>query len=226
MNCYIVFMVVKREVTRIAMDDARLAELLGDAGRGDADAFQRLVVHYHSALRAVVSRRIGGALQSKIEPDDVLQEAYIAAFEHVGDCEFDGSGGFYKWLEAIALNELKGRIRGLHRQKRDVDRELGQAAGVGNTSYQGLLEGLSGGDPTPSRQLRQEEAVAAAMTSLARLKPDQREVIRRRFLLGTPVKQIAVELGRQEARIYQLCHEGLTTLREQMVSISRFLSGM
>ena len=64
------------------------------------------------------------------------------------------------------------------------------------------------------------------MTSLARLKPDQREVVRRRFLLGHPVKQIAAELGKQEARIYQLCHEGLTALREQMSSISRFLSGM
>ncbi len=208
------------------MNDAQLANLLDAAGRGDADAFQQLVVHYHAALRAVVARRIGAQLQSKIDPDDVLQEAYIAAFEHVGECDFDTPGGFYKWLEAIALNELTGRLRALHRRKRDINRELGQPAGVADTSYRGLLADISAGDPTPSRQMRQEEAVAAVMTSLARLKPDQREVIRRRFLLGRPVKQIAAELDKKEARIYQLCHEGLTALREQMVSISRFLSGI
>jgi len=208
------------------MDEEKLMSLLVDADRGDADAFQSLVVHYHATLRTTIARRIGAHFQTKIEPDDVLQNAYIAAFEHVGECAFDGPGGFYKWLEKIALNELNQRVRGLNRQMRDVGREIGQPAGVANTSYQGLLANISAGDPTPSRQLRHDEAVAALMTSLARLKRDQREAIRRRFLLGRSVKQIAEELGKNDARIYQLCHEGLTALREQIASISRFLSGM
>ena len=210
----------------IVLDDGCLLKLIHDAGRGDADAFQQLVVHYHTTLRAAVARRIGARIQARIDPDDVLQEAYIAAFEHLNNCEFEGPGGFYKWLQTIAINELNERIRALHRDKRAIDRELIQPVNVGHSSYQGLLNGVSAGYLTPSRHLRQSEAVAALMTSLARLKQEQRTVIRLRFLEGKPVRQIAEELGKNEARIYQLCHEGLTALRERMVSISRFLSGM
>ena len=215
------------------------------AAAGNAEALQRLIVHYHATLHGVVAREISPRLRRRLDPDDVLQQAYVAAFEHLGnrpaaihgevrvdggageanagpalgqstsDIRFNSPGAFYKWLERVALNQLLDMQRALRRQKRDVAREaLPRLAAP--SSYPDLLARLTAGDGTPSAALRSEEAVAALLTALARLKPNQRTVIRRRFLENQPVAAIAAELGKTDTAVYTLCHRGLKALRARM----------
>jgi RNA polymerase sigma-70 factor (ECF subfamily) len=220
------------------------------ASRGDADALQRLVVHCHEALRRAVVQARSAAMVNRVDPDDILQQAYVVAFKtlcfsvqndateaHGGPVagpdpkacsrnrlpRFENTGHLYKWLEAIALNQLRDAERELRRQKRDVAREVPLAASPG-ASYPDLVRHLAASDQTPSRQVAQAEGVAAVMSSLARLPNNQRDVIRWRFIEEVPFAEIAQRLGKSEDATYMLCHRGLKTLRGLLVSITRYLT--
>ena len=62
------------------MQAEELERWVESAARGDADALQRLIVHYHAMLRAKVAAGIDTAIGRRIDADDVLQRAYIAVF--------------------------------------------------------------------------------------------------------------------------------------------------
>ncbi len=226
---------------------------LNDAERaagGDADALQRLIVHCHDTLYRAVAQARSAALVNRVDPDDILQQAYVVAFKTFcaepegGEAEADGrpatrrgsearsgatpprlenAGHLYKWLETVALNQLRDMERELRRQKRDVAREVPLAASPSG-SYPGLVRQLAAADRTPSREVAQAEAVAAVMSSLARLPDAQRDVIRWRFLQGVSFAEIARRLDKSEDATYMICHRGLKTLRGLLVSITRFLT--
>ncbi|MBP7748296.1 MAG: sigma-70 family RNA polymerase sigma factor [Phycisphaerae bacterium] len=193
---------------------------------GDGDALQRLILHYHAPLRGAVAAALPDEYAGRIDPDDVLQQAYVVAFQSLAGCRFDGPGGFYKWLEKIAISRLRDQQRALRRQKRDAAREVVATNGSPSASYPDLLNRLEGTEATPSRHVARNEAVAALMTCLARLGEEQRAVIRLRFLEGRSVAEVAERLGKTEGAVHMLCHRALKALREQLVSITHLLSGM
>jgi RNA polymerase sigma-70 factor (ECF subfamily) len=162
-------------------------------------------------------------LRRHADPEDVLQQAYVAAFQSIKQCSFDGPAGFYKWLETIALDRLKDLKRDLGRKKRDIGRQL-SAPPAATSSYADLVERLASPQSTPSRHLAKREACAAAVSSLARLTPDQRAVVRMRLLEGKQAAEVAAELGKSEAAVHMLLHRALKELRKLMVSITRYLS--
>ncbi len=203
-------------------EEARSARIR-QAVDGDKDALQQLIVSYHPALRAAVDRRIAPEMRRHLDPEDVLQESYAAAFKTIAGRTFDSPGGFYKWLERITLNDLKDRQRALGRRKRDVGREVHDST-RGSGSYLDLANRLSAHDDTPSRDAARGEAVAAVLSSLARLTDEQREVVGLRFLEGKAIPEIAGLLGKSETAIHSLCGRALRSLRASMVSITRYLT--
>ena len=205
------------------MNEPQRAEQVRLAVSGDRDALQRLIVYYHPTLRAALGAKTAPEWDRHFDPDDVLQQAYIGAFKAVDGCRFDSPGGFYKWIERIALNQLKDHQRALLAEKRDVGRRCLDRPSA-TSSYPELVDRLAARQSTPSRHLAREEATAAVMSCLARLSDDQRRVVRMRFIEGRPVSEVASELGKSEPAIHMLCHRGLKQLRELMVSITRFLT--
>jgi len=206
-----------------AVDEKERAVHVQRAVKGDADALQQLIVYYHRPLFGTISGRMDAALRRRVDPDDILQQAYITAFKVATNCTFDGPGGFYKWLEQIALDRLRDTVRDLRRKKRDIGRNL-CGPPVATTSYPDLIERLSVHQSTPSRHLAHKEASAAILSSLARLSDDQRNVVRMRFLEGRRAGEIAAALGKSEDAVYALCHRGLKALEKLMVSITRYMS--
>jgi RNA polymerase sigma-70 factor (ECF subfamily) len=78
-------------------DDTREAEaaLIGAAGRGDREAFERLVEPYHGKTYAY-------ALRLTADPDlaeDICQDALLKAFRAIG--RFRGDAAFSTWLFRI-----------------------------------------------------------------------------------------------------------------------------
>lgn len=211
------------------MTEAQRADLVRRVASGDADALQRLLVEYHPMLCRAIERELEPTLRRSIEPEDVLQQAYVSAFCHSGDCQFETPAHFYNWLFQIAENERREMRRALHRRKRDVGRQISGVRGAGgrldlSASYPNLLHQLKTADTMPSVRLGRREAVAAMMTCLARLSDDQRAVVQLRFLEDVPVAEIARRLGKTETAVYTLCHRGLKSLRELLGSITQYLT--
>ncbi len=62
------------------MNEVERAAQVALAEAGNADALQHLLVEYHTVLLRLVDGSIDPTLRHRVEPDDVLQEAYVAAF--------------------------------------------------------------------------------------------------------------------------------------------------
>jgi len=84
------------------LDDEALVDL---ARKGDGAAV-RLIMQRHNRR---LYRAARGVLHDDAEAEDVVQEAYIRAFTHLGD--FRGEAQLSTWLTRIALNEALGRLR-------------------------------------------------------------------------------------------------------------------
>ncbi len=89
------------------------AALVSKARTGDAAAFTELVGrHEHSIFR--LARHI---TQNPEDAEDVLQETFLKAYEHLN--EFQGNSKFYTWLVRIAVNQALMKLR-----KRKTDRSV------------------------------------------------------------------------------------------------------
>lgn len=204
------------------MNPNERAELTRRASAGDADAMQLLVVSQHQRLHALLAGALDDTLRQRIDPEDILQQAYITAFKNLGEVRFESPEHIDNWLQRIAFDRLKDAQRAQRRQKRDVGREAAPPAAAARPSYPDLLNRLIDADPTPSRYLARDEAVSVLMSCLARLDEEQREVVRLRFLEDVPAAEIARRLDKTENAVYALCHRGLKSLRELMVSITKY----
>jgi len=88
------------------------AALVAKARAGSADAFGRLVHMHQQGLRAFLRRL------SPADADDLAQESFVFAWEHIG--RFDPARSFRPWLFGIAWRKhregKRGWLRRLTRQ--------------------------------------------------------------------------------------------------------------
>ncbi|MBA4011572.1 MAG: RNA polymerase subunit sigma-70 [Phenylobacterium sp.] len=80
-------------------------ELAALAAAGDRSAFGELVRRHGSAVRGLL-RRMGAP---PAEADDVAQDAFLTAFERIG--EFRGQGTFVAWVRKIAARAYLRRLQ-------------------------------------------------------------------------------------------------------------------
>jgi len=86
-------------------DEAIVSRILG----GETPLFEVLMRRHNERLY----RAARAILRDEHEAEDVMQEAYVSAFTHLGD--FSGRAQFSTWLTRIAVHEALGRLR---KQKR------------------------------------------------------------------------------------------------------------
>src|SRR4051812_18319061 len=99
--------------------------LLRGTAAGDHESWGTLLTRHQEKLRRMVAFRLDQRLQGRIDPLDVIQEAYLEASQHREDYVQRPSMPFFLWLRGIAANKL----RELHRhhlgtQMRDAGREV------------------------------------------------------------------------------------------------------
>jgi RNA polymerase sigma-70 factor, ECF subfamily len=93
---------VPTEVPRQEIDDAALvARVLAD----DSAAFE-LVMRRHNRRLYRVARAM---LRDSAEAEDALQDAYLAAFQAMGN--YRGEASLATWLSRVVVNQCLGRLR-------------------------------------------------------------------------------------------------------------------
>jgi RNA polymerase sigma-70 factor (ECF subfamily) len=81
------------------------AAFVAAAKSGDIHAFETLVNRYERKI----FRLALNITQSREDAEDVMQEAFLKAFEHLN--EFQGNSRFYTWLVRIAVNQALMKLR-------------------------------------------------------------------------------------------------------------------
>lgn len=87
-----------------------------DRGQTDTDVIQQ-VLQGNTAMFELLMRRYNervyraarAIVRDEQEAEDVMQQAYVNAFTHLG--QFNGSAQFPTWLTRIAINEALARVR-------------------------------------------------------------------------------------------------------------------
>ena len=87
--------------------------LIERALTGQSAAFDELYERFSSRLTRYVRERIAGRVASRIEPEDIVQEAFAEVFTRMGRVQPRGRGTFFRLLTTIARRRVV-----------DVDRRL------------------------------------------------------------------------------------------------------
>src|SRR5262249_29466387 len=75
--------------------------LLVKAAAGAQQAWGTLLARHRNRLRAMISLRLDPRLQGRLDPSDVLQEAFLTASLQLKDYAGDRSIPFFLWLRLV-----------------------------------------------------------------------------------------------------------------------------
>ena len=159
--------------------------LLHKAVAGDGEALETLLLQHFDRLVADISHRIPDDVRSALSGEDVVQDAFIVAFQRIGTFEPRSSEAFFAWLSRIAENRLMDAVKALRAAKRGGGwARVTDAGDADADDIIPLLEMLHHHSRTPSRSAAAREAAAALAAALDSLDPDYREVLRLRYAVG------------------------------------------
>ena len=204
------------------IDDAKIESWTQAAATGDIEALEALFGAMHDRFLGLIRRKVGVDWQGKIDPDDILQEAYIAAFGGIGAFAPDGAESFYRWVAAIIDHRFIDAVRKLRRQKRDVMRQ--QRLPTRISRHESLVQRLGDEQGRPSQIVRRQDAIGTLMACIAQLPEDQRIAVQRLHLDEAPIGAVASELDRTEDALRRLAGRGLERLEQLMGRRSQYLS--
>ena len=169
---------------------------------GDEEAFRILFERYAALLRARIRSRLSPALQRKVGVSDVLQEAYLTAFQRIDDFEDRGDGSFGHWLGKIVEYKIRDTVRRYATAKRHGGQEVTQGRRAQTVDFPGRL-------PSPSQVAMGAELAEAARAALVRLPADYREVIHLLQEQQYSIAEAARRMDRSEAALKKLYERAL-----------------
>lgn len=155
--------------------------LVERARNGDAAAFELIMRRYNRRLY----RLARSILRNGAEAEDVVQDAYVRAYEKLDG--FVGPTGFSAWLCRIATNEALGRLRRRGRVVLLDDYARGADGAVG---YQGI-ESIMSQQPDPERLAANGELRRLLEVAIDALPDDFRAVFVLRAVEGMSLVETA-----------------------------------
>src|SRR3954452_12512978 len=138
---------------------------------GEIAELARGFEEHRTRLLAMVRRRVDPALGVRIEPEEILQEAFIRAWTKWPGR--DSTTPIYAWLYGIARDCLIEAWRAANAGGRSIQREVPWPE---QTSIQ-LGLGLVGSATSPSQALDRGELRERIRWAVAQLKPDDQEIL-------------------------------------------------
>jgi RNA polymerase sigma-70 factor (ECF subfamily) len=193
--------------------DSDRAQLLDRARAGDGPSLGRLLEVYRTYLVVLARVQIGRRLQGKVDPSDLVQEAFLGAYRDFPQFRGATEKEFVGWLRQILASLLANLVRHFQgTQRRDVRLERQLAIELEQSS-QALDRGLVAPQSSPSQQaIRREQAVRLA-EALGRLPQECRELLILRHLEGLSFPEVARRLGRTVDSVKKQWPRALASLR-------------
>jgi RNA polymerase sigma-70 factor, ECF subfamily len=175
--------------------------LLERARAGDASALDQLFARYTPVLRRWASGRLPRRARDLLDTPDLVQETLLQTFKNIDGFEHRGEGAFYAYLRRAVMNRILDELRKAQHRPESVaiDAKLPDAA------------------VSPLEAAIGVEAVESYEAALARLRPDEREIVVARVELGLTYPEIAATAGKSSANAARMAvARALARLAEEM----------
>ncbi len=164
---------------------------------GDEQALAELFSRHRERLWRIVRFRLADRLRSRIDPDDVLQEAYLAAAQRLTHYGQDVAASPFLWLRMVVnqtMVELHRRHAGA--QMRDAGRELAiQGCTYPEATSASVAIQLVGSFTSPSRAAARAELLDLVGKAIEGMDPVDREVLALRHFEELTNTEVAETLG-------------------------------
>lgn len=164
---------------------------------GDAALFEILMRRHNQRIY----RAVRAILRDDDEVEDVMQQAYLNAFQHLH--QFAGDAQFATWLTRIAVNEALAR-----RRKR--------ARFVGEGEDDVTISLVESTVPDPERQAAGSQVRDLMEREIAALPDSFRAVVMMREVEEMSTTETAACLGISEDLVKTRLHRGRTMLRDNL----------
>lgn len=167
-------------------------KIIARARRGDADAFEQLVVAYRDQVFRLALRMCG----SEADADEVAQEAFLSAWKALPN--FRGESQFSTWLYQLTTHAAIDLMR---REKRQIAADITE---------------VSAADPAPSpqQQAEQSEQREIVRDAILQLAPEQREVVVLRFMEELSYEEIGAVLKLPSGTVKSRLNRAKAQLKE------------
>jgi RNA polymerase sigma-70 factor (ECF subfamily) len=168
---------------------------------------------YRSYLMVLAGTQVDRRLHARLDPSGVVQQTLLEAHAQGEQFRGQSEGEYLAWLRRILAHNLADAMRGLVRDKRDINREksLEQSLGESSCRLGGLLAGR---DPTPSENAMQHERAAVLAEALQELTEPQRMAIVLQHWYGLSLAEIGERLDKTPVAVAGLLKRGLKALRD------------
>jgi RNA polymerase sigma-70 factor (ECF subfamily) len=155
------------------------ADLLLRARAGDQKALAELFARFRDRLRKMVRLRLDRRMVGRVDPSDVLQDAYLDVARRFGEYAAAPDVPFYLWLRALTGQRLIDlHRRHLGAQMRDAGQEVSLYRGaLPSASSASLAQQLLAGLTSPTQAAIRAEMQLRLQEALNGMAPIDREVV-------------------------------------------------
>lgn len=160
-------------------DPETTVELVDLSRAGDEAARNRLIQRYLPLLSRWAHGRLPQSARDLSETADLVQITLLRAFQHLPTFSVQGPGAFFGYLRHIMSNLLRDELRRVGRRP----------------AQQSLDENIEQTAASPLATSITAETLKAYENALAKMDPEQRELIVMRVELGLPNEEIAQLTG-------------------------------
>jgi RNA polymerase sigma-70 factor (ECF subfamily) len=174
--------------------------LLAATKRGDAQAFEELVLRHRQRVLTVAQR----ITNNREDAEDVAQESFHKAFLHIG--AFQEKSRFSTWLTRIAMNEAFMLLR----RRRGVFEVLPESSEDGEMP---ASEAFVDRSPNPEESCWRRERRKLLTNAINRLRPAVRRAILLRDIEERSADETAQILGTSISAVKARVFQGRRNLR-------------
>jgi RNA polymerase sigma-70 factor (ECF subfamily) len=188
--------------------------LLALARQGEQPALGRLLESYRDYMTILARIQLGRRLQAKVDPGDVVQEAFVHAVRDFAQFRGGTVRELAGWLRQILAARLADLLRRYcATQGRDVRLEQSLQVELDQSS-QLLDRALVTPISSPSEQAAEREQETWLAQALERLPADYREVLILHDLEECDFPEVARRMGRSVEAVKKLWARALARLRK------------
>jgi RNA polymerase sigma-70 factor (ECF subfamily) len=180
------------------------AAVVAQAREGDARAFSELVRRYEGKIFRLAQH----VTQNREDAEDVLQETFMKAYEHLD--QFQGNSKFYTWIVRIAVNQALMKLR---RRKTDRSVSLDEAIDTGEDT---VVREIAAWDEDPEDRYSREELGKILDTAVQSLDPPYRSVFQLRDIDELSTEETAEALGLSVPAVKSRLLRARLQLREKL----------
>ena len=177
------------------------SDLISRVRGGDRQSLERLIQRHVAPLRRYVTGRLPRWARDLADTDDLVQDTLLRTFSRLDAIEVRGAGSLQAYLRQAVMNRLRDELRRKGRVPALVDVTDLELPAVGS----------------PLEETIGREAAARYVAALARLEPEERDVIIGRVEMEYSYAELADLLGKPTAdAARKAARRALLRLAEEM----------